>query len=152
MGSLFQALIPLLATQHSRARLRITRHRGVDSATMLYDHAPINDVFRRVGGNTVLGLMDCKGMERPLPSAPACFSPRRAEGLGTVRTVRSAQAGLRRRGGLGAGGKAGLAGKLAHQSVVAVGIDSRTGWNPEGQDAEQAGGEHHDRTHGVEHR
>jgi hypothetical protein len=65
MGSLFQALIPLLATEHSRARLRITRHRGVDSATMLYDHAPINDIFRRVDGNTVLGLMDSKGMERP---------------------------------------------------------------------------------------
>jgi hypothetical protein len=65
MGSLFQALIPLLATQHSRARLRITSHRGVDSATMVYDHAPINDVFRRADGNTVLGLMDCKGMERP---------------------------------------------------------------------------------------
>ena len=29
-----------------KARLRTTRYRGVDTATMLYDQLPINDVFR----------------------------------------------------------------------------------------------------------
>ena len=65
MGNLFQAVIPLLVTDRSRARLRMTRYRDVDSATMIYDHAPINDVFRRVDEDTVLGLMDLKGMEQP---------------------------------------------------------------------------------------
>ncbi len=65
VGRLFQALVPLLATRQSRARLRSMRHRGVESATMLYDHAPINDVFRRVDDDTLLGLMDLKGQERP---------------------------------------------------------------------------------------
>ncbi|MCP9917788.1 DUF4334 domain-containing protein [Cyanobium sp. ATX 6F1] len=65
VGRLFQALMPLLATGQSRARLRLTRYRGVESATMLYDHAPINDVFRRIDDDTLLGLMDLKGQERP---------------------------------------------------------------------------------------
>ena len=65
VGRLFQLLMPLLATRHSRARLRITRHRGQDSAAMIYDHAPIVDCFRRLDANTLLGVMDLKGMQQP---------------------------------------------------------------------------------------
>ena len=65
VGRLFQLLMPLLATRHSRARLRITRHRGQDSAAMIYDHAPIVDCFRRLDENSLLGVMDLKGMQQP---------------------------------------------------------------------------------------
>jgi hypothetical protein len=65
VGRLFQLLMPLLATRHSRARLRITRHRGQESAAMIYDHAPIVDCFRRLDANTLLGVMDLKGMQQP---------------------------------------------------------------------------------------
>ena len=30
-----------------------------------YDNLPINDVFRKVDDNTVLGIMDLKGMKQP---------------------------------------------------------------------------------------
>jgi len=40
-------------------------YRGKVSATMIYDYLPINDVFRKVDDNTVLGLMDFKGMPQP---------------------------------------------------------------------------------------
>tara|TARA_B100000787_G_scaffold53830_2_gene39041 strand:- start:12546 stop:13115 length:570 start_codon:yes stop_codon:yes gene_type:complete len=65
LGRLMQYFIPLLTTQRSRARLRMTSYRGKVSATMIYDHKPINDVFRQVDSNTVLGIMDRKGMEQP---------------------------------------------------------------------------------------
>ena len=58
-------LLPLLATRRSAARLRMMRFRGRTSAAMLYDDIPVQDVFRRMDGRTVLGLMDAKGMERP---------------------------------------------------------------------------------------
>jgi hypothetical protein len=64
-GRLFQAALPLLATRRSRARLRMTMHRGVSTATLVYDALPILDVFRRADGDTVLGWMDLKGMEQP---------------------------------------------------------------------------------------
>lgn len=62
---LFTALLPLLTTQRPRARLRLCRCRGVESAAMLYDHAPIIDAFRRLDDDTLLGLMDLRGMEQP---------------------------------------------------------------------------------------
>jgi hypothetical protein len=65
LGRLFQSCIPLLTTKRSRARLRLTHYRGKASATMIYDDLPINDVFRKVDNNTVLGVMDLKGMEQP---------------------------------------------------------------------------------------
>jgi hypothetical protein len=65
MGRLMQYCIPLLSTRRSRARLRMTSYRGKVSATMIYDDKPINDVFRQVDGNTVLGIMDRKGMAQP---------------------------------------------------------------------------------------
>lgn len=56
---------PLLATTHSHARLRMVQYRGKTSATMIYDRLPINDVFRRIDDDTLLGLMDYKGMAYP---------------------------------------------------------------------------------------
>jgi hypothetical protein len=64
VGRLLQLLMPLLATRQSRARLRELSHRGQVTAAMVYDHLPINDVFRRVDADTVLGLMDQKGSSR----------------------------------------------------------------------------------------
>jgi len=48
-----------------KARLRLTVYRDKVSATMLYDDWPTNDVFRKVDANTVLGLMDARGMAAP---------------------------------------------------------------------------------------
>ena len=61
----FRLALPLLRTGRPRARLRMTEYRGVVSATLCYDALPIHDVFRRVDGDTVLGVMDLRGMERP---------------------------------------------------------------------------------------
>ena len=63
--TLFGLIKPLLITRRSRARLRMTEYRGKVSATMIYDNLPINDVFRKVDENTVLGVMDLKGMKQP---------------------------------------------------------------------------------------
>ena len=62
---LFLASRGLIATNRSGARLRMTEHRGVTTATMIYDAKAINDVFRKIDDDTVLGLMDMKGAERP---------------------------------------------------------------------------------------
>ena len=40
-------------------------HRGVSTATMIYDALPIHDVFRKVDDDTVLGLMDLRGLPQP---------------------------------------------------------------------------------------
>ncbi|WP_370588808.1 DUF4334 domain-containing protein [Pseudonocardia sp. C8] len=60
-----RALGPALGTRSPKARLRMTEHRGVVSATMCYDDRPIHDVFRKVDDDTVLGLMDLRGLDRP---------------------------------------------------------------------------------------
>ncbi len=65
VGRLFQLLLPLLGTSRSRARLRMTTFRGTPSATMIYDQLPIHDVFRRIHDDSVLGIMDYKGMPQP---------------------------------------------------------------------------------------
>ncbi|MFW6237423.1 MAG: DUF4334 domain-containing protein [Desulfosudaceae bacterium] len=65
MGRIFQFCLPLFATRRSRARLRSTNYRGESSATMIYDQLPINDIFRKVDADTVLGAMDMKGSSRP---------------------------------------------------------------------------------------
>ena len=62
---LFLASRGLIATRRSGARLRMTEYRGVTTATMIYDAKAINDVFRKIDDDTVLGLMDMKGTERP---------------------------------------------------------------------------------------
>lgn len=58
-------LDPVIGTTKPRARLRNVEYRGKVSATMIYDHLPINDVFRRVDDDTVLGVMDRRGDEQP---------------------------------------------------------------------------------------
>lgn len=65
MKHLFRLGKILLRTQKTTARLRMTEHRAKVSATMCYDALPIHDVFRKVDANTVLGLMDFKGMAEP---------------------------------------------------------------------------------------
>ncbi len=55
----------LLKTEQSQARLRMMEYRGKVSATMIYDYLPINDTFRKVDDNTVLGLMDFKESPQP---------------------------------------------------------------------------------------
>lgn len=62
---LYIAMSKMLKTEESKARIRMMEYRGKVSATMIYDHLPINDIFRRVDNNTVLGLMDFKGMPQP---------------------------------------------------------------------------------------
>ncbi|MBX7430910.1 DUF4334 domain-containing protein [Mycobacterium sp. Y57] len=59
------ALRPVLQARGPKARLRTTRYRGVDSATMIYDQLPINDVFRRLDDDTLLGAMDLRGITKP---------------------------------------------------------------------------------------
>lgn len=48
------------------ATLRRVEHRGVVTATMVYDKHPIFDHFRRVDDRTLLGYMDRKGEDAPL--------------------------------------------------------------------------------------
>lgn len=62
---LITAARPVLGTSRPTARLRATEYRGRVSATMIYDAKPINDVFRKVDDDTVLGAMDQRGAERP---------------------------------------------------------------------------------------
>jgi len=56
---------PLVQTRKSRARLRMVEFRCKSSAAMVYDARAINDCFRKLDDDTVLGLMDLKGMEQP---------------------------------------------------------------------------------------
>lgn len=65
VAGLFRLGLPLLRTRKPAARLRMTEHRGVLTATMIYDALPINDIFRKVDHSTLLGLMDLRGMEEP---------------------------------------------------------------------------------------
>ncbi|MCY1044920.1 DUF4334 domain-containing protein [Corallococcus sp. bb12-1] len=52
-------------TAKFKARLRMTEYRGKLSATMIYDDWPTNDVFRQVDADTLLGVMDARGMPAP---------------------------------------------------------------------------------------
>jgi hypothetical protein len=61
----FRAVRPLVTTSRPRARLRAVEHRGVVTAAMVYDALPIIDVFRRESADTVLGLMDLRGLPAP---------------------------------------------------------------------------------------
>ena len=65
VAHVLRRLLPLLRTDRPRARLRMTQFRGRTTATMVYDDIPVQDVFRQVDGETVLGLMDARGMGRP---------------------------------------------------------------------------------------
>ena len=55
----------MLKTEKSQARIRMMEYRQKVSATMIYDNLPINDIFRKIDDNTVLGLMDFKGVPQP---------------------------------------------------------------------------------------
>ena len=52
---------PLLQTSAPRARLRLMTIRGAVTATMIYDHLPICDHFKRIDDDRLLGLMDLRG-------------------------------------------------------------------------------------------
>lgn len=58
--------LPLISTRRPKARLRMVEHRGVSTATMIYDALPIHDHFRSIDDATVLGVMDLRGLEDPL--------------------------------------------------------------------------------------
>ena len=64
-AKLFEIVAPLLATTRPSARLRAIKYRGVVTAAMIYDAQPAIDVFRRLDANTLLGLMDLRGMVQP---------------------------------------------------------------------------------------
>lgn len=55
----------LLKTEASQARLRMMEYRGQLTATMIYDYLPINDSFKKVDENTLLGVMDFKTFPQP---------------------------------------------------------------------------------------
>ena len=65
LGMLAPWLLPLLATDKPRARLRQLLHRDRLSGAMVYDNLPIIDVFRRLDPDSLLGLMDARGLEQP---------------------------------------------------------------------------------------
>ena len=54
----------VVGTSKPRARLRNLEFRGKVSAAMIYDHLPIQDAFRRVDEDTLLGAMDRRGDAR----------------------------------------------------------------------------------------
>jgi hypothetical protein len=58
-------LLPLLKTRRPKARLRMVEYRGVSTATMIYDAQPVNDHFRRVDDDALLGVMDLRGLAGP---------------------------------------------------------------------------------------
>lgn len=64
-AGLFRLVLPLVRTRWPRARLRVVEYRGVASAAMLYDALPVYDAFRKVDEDTVVGLMDMRGLDRP---------------------------------------------------------------------------------------
>ena len=64
-SALFPLYRPLAAACHPTARLRLMEHRGVVTASMIYDKQPIMDSFRRVDDNTLLGVMDYRALPQP---------------------------------------------------------------------------------------
>ncbi len=64
-GRLFSVIRPLLTTTRPKARLRLMKYRAVLTATMCYDDLPINDAFRKVDEDTLVGAMDLRGLGTP---------------------------------------------------------------------------------------
>ncbi|KAH0282518.1 hypothetical protein M436DRAFT_68443 [Aureobasidium namibiae CBS 147.97] len=52
-------------TKDYQARIRVVEHKGVSTASMLYNEHPIIDHFRKVDDNTLLGVMDNLLMPEP---------------------------------------------------------------------------------------
>jgi hypothetical protein len=48
----------------------MTEYRDVVSATMIYDSLPINDIFRKVDDDSVLGVMDLRFSPQPFFLCP----------------------------------------------------------------------------------
>jgi hypothetical protein len=65
IARIFRVIRPLLGTGKPKARLRPMRYRDVVTATMCYDDLPINDAFRRVDEDTLVGAMDLRGLDTP---------------------------------------------------------------------------------------
>ncbi len=55
----------VLQTHKAKARVRMLEYRGKVSASMIYDDIPVYDTFRLIDRDTLLGVMDQKGMEQP---------------------------------------------------------------------------------------
>ena len=65
VARIFSVIRPLIRTKKPKARLRLTQYRDVVTATMSYDALPINDVFRKVDDDTLIGAMDLRGLDMP---------------------------------------------------------------------------------------
>jgi GXWXG protein/Domain of unknown function (DUF4334) len=65
VARLFSVLRPLFSTRKPKARLRLMVYRSVATATMCYDALPVDDAFRKVDDDTVVGAMDLRGLETP---------------------------------------------------------------------------------------
>jgi hypothetical protein len=65
VADVFSVVRPLISTTRPRARLRLTEYRGVVTATMCYDALPVNDAFRKVDADTLVGAMDLRGLDAP---------------------------------------------------------------------------------------
>ena len=63
--SIFQLMNLMLKTEKSQARMRMMEYHQKVSATMIYDNLPIKDILRKIDDNTLLGLMDFKGVSQP---------------------------------------------------------------------------------------
>lgn len=55
----------ILQTKKAKAHLKMTEYRGKTSATMVYTSKPIQDHFKKIDENMVMGLMDLKGEPKP---------------------------------------------------------------------------------------
>lgn len=64
-ATITKRVLRLRRTQEPRARLRMIEYRGVVTGTMSYDALPINDHFRKIDDNTLLGVMDLRGATAP---------------------------------------------------------------------------------------
>lgn len=62
---MLRPLLPVMSTRRPAARLRMIEYRGVSTATMSYDALAINDHFRRVDEDTLIGAMDLRGVAQP---------------------------------------------------------------------------------------
>lgn len=65
LKTMMAILKPIIKTKKSKARMRMIEYRGKLSGTMVYDEKKINDHFAKIDDNTMLGLMDWKGSDRP---------------------------------------------------------------------------------------
>lgn len=62
VAALGRGILPLLTTNKPGGRLGMREYRGVVSGALCYDTLPIVDHFRLVDDDTLLGLMDARGV------------------------------------------------------------------------------------------